>query len=98
MATTHTKKVFSRYFTKILSGEKTYEVRLADWACNEGDILHLVEIDDETSQLTGRELIRKVGAVVHTKDIEKLDWWPSEDVEKYGFQVIALKDEVIHES
>lgn len=88
----HTKKVLKKYFDKILSGEKTYEVRLADWHCAEGDILELVEIDDETRQPTGRTLQRKVGAVIRTKELENLDWWSKEDMQKYGFQILALVD------
>lgn len=93
MSKIHTKKVFAQYFTKILAGEKTYEVRLADWQCDQGDTLDLIEIDDDTRQPTGRTLRRKVGAVIRTKDIEALDWWPQQDVERYGFQVLALVDE-----
>ncbi len=35
----HIKKVWPEYFQKILDSKKTYELRLADWECNEGDIL-----------------------------------------------------------
>lgn len=93
MSQLHTKKVLKKYFDKILSGEKTYEVRLADWRCNEGDTLELVEIDDETKQPTGRTLQRKVGAVIRTKELEDLDWWSKDDMQKYGFQVLSLVDE-----
>ena len=91
--TVHSKKVLKKYFDKILLGEKTYEVRLADWECATGDTLELVEIDDVTKQPTGRTLKRTVGAVIRTKEIEQLDWWSKEDVQKYGFQVLALVDE-----
>lgn len=93
MSEFHTKKVFARYFNEILSGEKTYEIRLADWQCDEGDTLELMEISDEDKAPTGRVLRRKVGAVIRTKELETLDWWPKEDMEKYGFQVISLMDE-----
>lgn len=84
------KKVYSRYFDKILSGEKTYELRLADWECEPGDILELVDIADETREPTGRTVRKKVGTVVRTKDI---DFWPQEEIEKYGYQIISLLDE-----
>lgn len=93
MSAVHTKKVFARYFSQILAGKKTYEVRLADWQCSEGDTLELIEIDDRTTQPTGRTMSRKVGAVIRTKDIENLHWWPAEDIKEYGFQVISLVGE-----
>ena len=95
MSVTHTKKVLSTYYEKILSGEKTYEVRLADWECKSGDILELVEVDNETKLPTGRSLKRKVGVVIRTKDIEEQNWWSAEKIEKHGFQVIALNEEVL---
>lgn len=90
-----TKKVYSRFFDKILSGEKTYELRLADWSCDSGDILELVDIGDTTREPTGRVIRKKVGTVVMTKD---LDFWSREDVEMYGYQVISLLPEESHES
>lgn len=84
------KNILSQYFVKILSGEKTYELRLADWECEPGDTLIMVEIDDVTKQPTGRKLKRKVGFVGRTKDY---DFWPKEDVEKYGYQIISLLEE-----
>lgn len=81
------KKVYTSYFDKILSGEKTFELRLADWDCETGDILELIDVDDETKQPTGRSVQRTVGSVVRTKDV---DSWTQEDIEKYGYQVISL--------
>lgn len=93
-----TKKVYSRYFDKILSGEKTYEVRLADWKCEPGDTLELIDIDDEAREPTGRVIRKKVGEVIRTKEIEDLHWWSDEDVKKHGFQVISLLPEEGSES
>ena len=85
-----TKKVYSRYFDKILSGEKTYELRLADWECKAGDILELIYIADDTREPTGRIVRKKVGTVVKTREI---DFWSPEDIAKHGYQVISLLDE-----
>jgi len=41
----HTKKVWPEYFQRILGGKKTFELRLADWECAEGDGLVLQEWD-----------------------------------------------------
>ena len=82
------KKVWPEYFEKILSGEKTFELRLADFECNPGDTLILREWNPTTKQYTGRVLEKKVTYVSKTKNQK---FWPQEDVEKYGFQVIAFK-------
>ena len=84
----HTKKVWPEYFQKILDGKKTYELRLADWECNEGDILVLQEWDPETKEYTEREIEKEVTHVGKTKN---MNFWPKEDVEKYGYQIIAFK-------
>lgn len=84
----HEKKILPEYFQKIVDGKKTYELRLADWDCNEGDILVLEEWDSTTKELTGRKIEKEVSYVGKTKDIT---FWPKEDVEKYGYQIIAFK-------
>ena len=35
------KKCWPKYFKKILSREKTFDIRLADWKCSVGDTLVL---------------------------------------------------------
>jgi hypothetical protein len=87
MSKTIEKKILPQYFDKILSGEKTYELRLADWECAQGDTLVLVEIDPTTKEPTGRRMTRKVGYVVKTKD---LDFWSKEEIDTFGYQIISL--------
>jgi len=84
------KKCWPEYFQLILDGKKTYELRLADFACEPGDTLVLKEWDPKTKEYTGRELRKRVGYVGKTKDWEV---WPKEDIDKYGFQVISLLDD-----
>ena len=69
-----------------MSGEKTFELRLADCECEPGDTLVLVEVDSNNKP-TGRTLEKRVGSVIKTKDV---DFWPQPDIEKYGFQIISL--------
>jgi hypothetical protein len=85
------KKVLSQYFEQILSGNKTFELRLADWECNEGDTLVLDEEDPVTHELTGRSIRKQAGYVLKTKSLEL---WPQESVDEYGYQIISLLDEV----
>jgi ASC-1-like (ASCH) protein len=84
----HEKKIWPEYFQKILDGKKTYELRLADWECNEGDILVLQEWDPKIKKFTGRTVEKEVVYIGKTKNIT---FWPKKDVEKYGYQIIAFK-------
>ena len=82
------KKIWPEYFQKISDGDKTLELRLADWECNPGDILQLEEWDPQTKNYTGRKIDKEVTYVLKTKDIV---FWPKNDVEKYGYQIISFK-------
>ncbi|MBI4095805.1 MAG: DUF3850 domain-containing protein [DPANN group archaeon] len=82
------KKVWSEYFDKILSGEKTFELRLADFECNPGDVLILKEWDKKQKQFTGRQIEKNITFVFKTKGQK---FWPEEDVGKHGYQIIAFK-------
>jgi len=82
------KKILPEYFEKILSGNKTFELRLADWKCQSGDILILKEWDPEISKYTGRKIEKKVTNVLKTKDIK---FWPKKQIDEYGFQIISFK-------
>lgn len=82
------KKTWPKDFQKVLEGVKTYDLRLADFECNPGDILVLREWDPETKDYTGR-VIEKT--VTYITKIEDQIFWPKEDVEKYGLQIIAFK-------
>lgn len=81
------KKVWPKYFQKIFEGKKTFELRLADWECKEGDELLLREWDPETKEYTGREIRKDVMYVIKTKDV---GFWSEEEVGKWGYQVIGF--------
>jgi len=82
------KKIWPEYFQKILDGDKTFELRLADFECQPGDTLVLEEWDTEIKKYTGRKIKKEVTYVLKTKDVK---FWPSEDIAKYGFQIISFK-------
>lgn len=82
------KKVWPEFFDKIVSGDKTFEVRLADFDCQPGDILMLQEWLPATKKYSGREIEKEVTYIVKTKDIA---FWSKEDIEKYGLQIIGLQ-------
>jgi len=82
------KKTWPEFFEKIKKGEKTFELRLADFKCKPKDILVLREYNPKTKKYTGRVLKKKVTYVLKTK---KIKFWSEKDIKKYGFQVIAFK-------
>jgi len=82
------KKVWPEYFQDLLEGEKTFELRLADFECQPGDILILKEWNPKTKQYTGRQLEKKVTYVIKTKDCH---FWTKKEINKFGYQIIAFK-------
>lgn len=82
------KKTWPEIFEAVRSGRKTFDLRLADWECKDGDILVLREWDPKIKKYTGRILEKKVNFVLKTKDIK---FFSEEEIEKYGFQVIGFK-------
>lgn len=54
----HRLKIKSEYFLKVLSGEKTFEIRLNDRNYHVGDLLELNEVVD--GAYTSRKLVVKV--------------------------------------
>lgn len=81
------KKTWPEAFEKVLSGEKNFDVRLADFECKEGDTLVLREYDPKTKQYTGRKIEKKISLVFRTKD---QPFWKQEDAAKYGFQIMRF--------
>jgi len=83
------KKCWPEFFEKINSGEKKFEVRLADFECKVGDTLLLEEWNPETKRYTGRILSRKITYVARTK---YFTFWPIDDIRKYGYQIMSLEE------
>ncbi len=82
------KKVWPKFFEKILKGDKNFELRLNDFVCNIGDTLILREWDPKSKDYTGRIIKKKVTYVLKTKNVK---FWSKEDIEKHGFQIISFK-------
>ncbi|HYC83078.1 MAG TPA: DUF3850 domain-containing protein [Candidatus Paceibacterota bacterium] len=88
------KKAWPEYFQQVLDGKKTFEVRLNDFEIEEGDLLVLKELDPETKEFTGREVEKKVGYVGKWKLEHFARFWPRENIDEKGLQVISLKDDL----
>ncbi|MFP4539709.1 MAG: DUF3850 domain-containing protein [Candidatus Paceibacterota bacterium] len=83
------KKIQPEYFEQIKSGKKKFELRLNDFEAEEGDTLILREWDPERKEYTGREVKKKVSGVSKFK-IDEL-FWPKEEIEEKGIQIISLE-------
>lgn len=81
------KKVWPEFFGKVASGEKNFEVRLADFDCRPGDVLVLREWDPVSGKYTGRSVRRKVSYVARVSDLK---FWPDEEIARHGLQVIGM--------
>lgn len=84
------KKVWPEYFQEILDEKKTFELRLNDFDISEGDILRLREWDPKESDYTGRELSRTAGYVGRWKIDDLTQFWPREEIDEKGIQIISL--------
>ncbi len=85
------KKVWPEFFERIVSGDKTFEIRLGDFECRKGDRLILREYNPETKQYTGRKIEKSVTYVAKLNDVSNKRFWPQDDIDKYGFQVIGFR-------
>ncbi|MFH1294453.1 MAG: DUF3850 domain-containing protein [Candidatus Aenigmatarchaeota archaeon] len=81
------KKTWPEMFQKVLDGEKTADIRLADFDIKEGDILILEEWDPQKKEYTGRKLQRTV------KNLNKVfltDFHSPEQMKRHGHWVIEF--------
>ena len=85
------KKIWPEYFEQVFSGNKTFELRINDFDISEGDTLILKEWDPKTKQYTGRSIEKTVGYVGKWKIDELTKFWPRDDIDEKGLQIISLK-------
>lgn len=83
------KKTWSEYFEKVLSGEKKFDFRVADFVIQKGDELILEEWDPVIKEYTGRSIGKKVG-YVGTFPLDAFG--QREALEEHGLHVIQFDD------
>ena len=71
------------------TGKKKFELRLGDFKVKPGDSLVLREWDPKSKKYTGRKITKKVSIVLKTKGLK---FWTQKEINKYGYQIIQLKD------
>ena len=67
--TTHDLKVWPEYFSDLLSGDKTFEVRKDDRGYAVGDTLRLREYAPGPDEYTGRDIERRVSYIISGSDV-----------------------------
>lgn len=82
------KKLWKDYYDRIATGKKKFDIRLADFEIKKGDTLILEEWDQDKKEYTGRSIKTKATYIAKINDMV---FWPQEDIEKYGFQVIQIE-------
>jgi ASC-1-like (ASCH) protein len=82
------KKIWPEYFELVSSGKKKFELRLADFDIQEGDMLILEEWDPETKNYTGRSLEKKVNYVLKF-DLNKFG--QEKEIKEKGIQIIQFE-------
>jgi hypothetical protein len=83
------KKVWPDFFKRIQENKKHFEIRLADFDIEEGDVLILKEWDPNTKKYTGREIKCSAGTVLKIPEgMEKFH--TKEEIQKHGLYVIEL--------
>ncbi|MEK6852278.1 MAG: DUF3850 domain-containing protein [Nanoarchaeota archaeon] len=59
------KKAWPEFFSRVKSGKKKYEFRVADFKIKKNDILVLEEFDPNKKSYTERKLNKKVGNITY---------------------------------
>jgi len=85
-----TKKCWPEFFKKFSSGERTLELRLADFDLKNGDTLILKEYNPKTKEYTGRQASFLCQKVEHSAK-NPLQFYRVGEVEKHGFWIIQLQ-------
>lgn len=86
------KKCWPEYFEKFCSGERTFELRLADFDLKDGDTLVMEEYEPGKGNYTGRSASFTCKKVEHSAQ-NPLEFYDVEDVRRHGFWIVELEKE-----
>lgn len=67
----HELKILPYYFSAVISGEKTFEVRKNDRPFHKGDLLALNEYDDKNKMYTGNSCLVYVDYILNDAEYVK---------------------------
>jgi hypothetical protein len=81
------KKTWPELFKKVKSGQKKFDLRVADFKIKKGDVLVLEEWDPKLKKYTGRKIKKKVNYVLKFK---LNSFGQKKEIEEKGFYIIQL--------
>ncbi len=84
------KKCWPEFFERFTSGERQFELRLADFDLKSGDTLVFEEYDPAVKQYTGRTAEFGCKRVEHSAQ-NPLQFYSVDDVKEKGFWIIQLE-------
>lgn len=82
------KKIWPKYFQAVFDGKKNFELRLADFDVNEGDILVLEEYNPKTKEYTGRVLKKQVKSIIKFNPTEA---HTIDEIKEHGFYMMEIE-------
>jgi len=83
------KKTWPEFFELIMAGKKRFDLRVADFDIQEGDILVLEEWDPKTKEYTGRKIEKKIDYVLK---FGLNDFGQKQAIEKNGIYIMQFKN------
>ncbi|MCX6712669.1 MAG: DUF3850 domain-containing protein [Candidatus Vogelbacteria bacterium] len=83
------KKTWPDLFEAVLTGQKKFDLRLADFDAVSGDTLILEEFNPETKTYTGRRVEKRISYVLKFNPAN-YPFASAEEVSKYGLQILSL--------
>lgn len=84
------KKFWPAFFDLFINGKRKFELRLADFDLEAGDIIVAREWNPETKEYTGRVKEFKVKRVERSAK-NPLIFWPVEEIKKKGFWIMEFE-------
>ena len=79
------------WFSQVVSGTKTWELRLGDTPVEPGELLCFQEWDPESVTYTGREQFKLVHARWNFSWSQLLEFWSEEDIKRHGLSILSLR-------
>ena len=82
------KKIWPEFFEMVSSGEKGFELRLADFGIKAGDTLVLEEYDPKGRKFTGRKIEKRCKKV---RKVNPMLFHSAEEIKRHGLYVIEFE-------